>query len=56
VDQQNVGAQDTLLHRILVAATSVNAKPNELTHATRLIHRRAKVCTDAEGGYFEHLL
>jgi hypothetical protein len=41
---------------ILDTATSVKDSHNELMWATRSIHRHARMCIEAEGSQFEHLL
>jgi hypothetical protein len=50
--QQRVKTRDALLRRILDAATRAKDK----MRATRSTHRRARMCAEAEGGNFEHLL
>jgi uncharacterized protein YoxC len=56
VNQQKVETRDALLHSILDVATCVKDDHNEVMQATRSIHRRARACTEAESGHFEHLL
>jgi hypothetical protein len=56
VHQQRVETRNALFRFILDAASCVKVNPNEIMWATRSIHRRAMMCTEAESGHFEHFL
>lgn len=47
--------QQKVLCCIMDAVIGMKGSPNEVKWATRLIHTQARMCTEAEGGHFEHL-
>lgn len=44
------------LHHIMCVVTTVMNNPDELMQAAHVIHRRDRMCIEAEGFHFEHLL